>query len=135
MEHINHVQLASSNEPMPCSEYVKVNIEPGVGTGPTALGMFSISVSPITSTDQLINVQFIVQYEGQAQTDFTAFFMFPPMDAGCGYAAVPMYAGSDAVSENRAGKSLTVMVVGGVNDTKTPFFCTKQFTTNLWPSS
>ena len=36
-----------------------VLIDPVVGTGPTQLGMFNISVSPNSSTYKLIKTQFI----------------------------------------------------------------------------
>ena len=114
---------------------VKVSITPVVGTGPTQLGMFDISVSPIKSSDQLINVQFIVQYAGQAQQAFTAFIFLEEQPAGTGYAATPMFCGTDAVVQNRAGKALTVMVVGGVNSAADPFFVAVPFSNNLWPQS
>ncbi len=135
MTKVNAIELmGSETKGLSGNDEVKVNVDPVVGTGPTQLGMFDISVSPVNSDNQLINVQFIVQYEGQAQQEFTAFIIFPALPKGFGYGATPMYCSAEAVTQNRLGKSLTVMVVGGVNAASDPFFVTHTFTQNLWPA-
>lgn len=136
MTDVNAIELmGSETEGFPGNNEVKVNINPVVGTGPTQLGMFNIAVSPINPDNQLINVQFIVQYEGQPPQEFTVFIIFAALPKGLGYGATPMYCSAEAVTQNRLGKSLTVMVVGGVNAASDPFFVQQTFTTNLWPAS
>ena len=138
MTTINALELMGSETGgFPGNNEVTVKVEPVVGNGPTQLGMFDISVSPVNAANTLINVQFIVQYGGQQPQEFTSFIFLeetPKARNGTGYAATPMYCGADAVAQNRAGKSLSVMVVGGVNGASDPFFVTNLFTKNLWPA-
>lgn len=143
MSKINALELLSSGaiKPTSGSSAVNVTIEPVVGLGLTQLGMFNISLTLVNPSDTLVSPQFIVQYEGQAAQAFSAFIFLDDgngtvSQAGAGYGATPMYCGADAdaVAMNRQGKALTVMVVGGVNSSPSPFFITKKFTINLWPA-
>lgn len=136
VERIDAAQLIAADQtPPPGNDAVKVGINPLQGLDSTELGMFDIAVAPLNASDTLISVQFIVQYEGQGPQDFTAFIFFPTRGAGQMFAANPLYCGADAIEQNRAGKALTVMVVGGVNASTDPFFVTQTFTDNLWPPS
>ena len=135
MTKVNAIELmGSETKELSGNNEVKVNINPVAGTGPTQLGMFNITVSPVNSGNQLINVQFIVQYEGQPPQEFTAFIFLATLPKGMGYGATPMYCSAEAVTQNRSGKSLTVMVVGAVNAASDPFFVQQSFAQNLWPA-
>ena len=112
---------------------VKVTVTPVVGLGPTQLGMFNIAVAPVQATDQLINVQFIVQYATESPQAFTAFIFLGSAPAGEGLSATPMFSGNDAIAQNRLGVPLLISVVGGVNSAVDPFFVTAKFPQNLWP--
>ncbi|MEX0345782.1 MAG: hypothetical protein AB3N20_12730 [Rhizobiaceae bacterium] len=134
MASLHATELIGGNATgMPGNDQVNVTVTPVSGTGPTQLGMFDIIVWPKNTSDKLINVQFIVQYEGQDPQAFTAFVFFDGQPAGTPYGVSPMFCGTDAVTQNRAGKSLSVMVVGGINSSADPFFVTKTFQSNLWP--
>lgn len=134
MGDINFFDLVPTTQGPPGNKQVRVSIAPVPGNGQTQLGMFNIAVNPLNPKDQLLSVQFIVQYAGETPTDFTAFILFGNPPAGGGFSAT-MFAGNDAVEQNRAGKALTVSVVGGVNTTPNLFFISQTFTSNLWPPS
>lgn len=114
---------------------VNVQITPALGTSITDVGMFNISIAPVKPTDQIINLQYIVSVEGQPQRDFAAFVFVGDLPVGTGLPTSIFYASCDAVKANQSGKSLTVQVVGGVNDTTCPFDVPLTFTENLWPGA
>ncbi len=126
--------LSGKTGNMPGNDQVNVTVTPVSGIGPTQLGMFDIAVLPKDASDTLINVQFVVQYEDQDPQAFSAFVFFDGLPAGASYGVSPMFCGADAVAQNRAGKALSVMVVGGINSSVDPFFVTKTFKANLWPA-
>jgi hypothetical protein len=78
--------------------------------------MFNISVTPVNSTDQILALQYVVSVEGQAGGDFVAFAFIGDLPVGAGLPSSIFYASCDEVNTNQGGKSLTVQVVGGIND-------------------
>lgn len=112
---------------------VNVQITPASGTSVTALGMFNISISPVKLTDQIINLQYIVSFEGQSPGDFAAFVFIGNLPQGTGLPSSIFYASCDAIKANQSGQFLKVQVVGGINETENQFDVSQKFTENLWP--
>jgi hypothetical protein len=131
MSEINFFDLQEPDGGFPPNPQVKASVFAVAGTGPTQLGMFDISVAPVSPSDQLINVQFIVQYAGEPPSQFTGFILLGDPPAGGGFTAT-MFAGNDSVAKNQQGAPLTVSLVGGVNQSTDPFFFPFPFPGNLW---
>ena len=112
---------------------VNVSVQPGVGSGPTEFGIFNISVAPVRSSDQILNLQYIVSVEGQQPGAFASFVYIGNLEPGQGFPVSQFYASCRAVMANRQGSALTVLIVGAVNNVSNVFEVPFTFDGVLWP--